>query len=137
MWYTIELNLAIFIACGPAFLAFFRHYLPTVFGGSSNRSKNKTDHYKNSFPLGSVGRSGPHADKAGTKTTITTKHGPYFGDDNNSSEEMIIMSNSGIQKQVDIWVENEDRDLEAAKSDAGKSDSRSPSAVDDGVGHGL
>lgn len=50
----------------------------------------------------------------GTKTTVTTRS-PYFED--NSSEEMIIMPH-GIQKQVDVWVENED-------VEAGKQDSRS------------
>ncbi|PVH68737.1 hypothetical protein DL98DRAFT_379418, partial [Cadophora sp. DSE1049] len=35
LWFSIEVNLAIFVSCGPAFLAFFRHYIPGVFGGSS------------------------------------------------------------------------------------------------------
>ena len=108
MWYTIEINLAIFIACGPAFLAFFRHYLPAVFGGSSNRTRYNPSHPKNSYPLGSVPHPPPTVHK-GNKTTVTTRS-PYFED--NSSEEMIIMP-TGIQKQVDIWVENED--LEAGK----------------------
>jgi hypothetical protein len=109
MWYTIELNLAIFIACGPAFLAFFRHYVPAVFGSSSNRTHYNPSHPKNSYPLGSIPH-GPTSTDKGTKTTITTRS-PYFED--NSSEEMIIMP-AGIQKQVDVWVENEA--LEAGKS---------------------
>jgi hypothetical protein len=111
MWYTIEVNLAIFIACGPAFLAFFRHYLPAVFGESSHRTNYHPSHPKNSYPLGSVSNTAPHTDK-GIKTTVTTRS-PYFED--NSSEEMIIGgSQMGIQKQVDIWVEKED--LEAGKN---------------------
>lgn len=112
MWYVIEVNLAIFIACGPAFLAFFRHYFPNVFGGSSHHPDNHPSYNKNSYPLGSVPRTVPHADNR-VKTTITTRN-PYFED--NSSEEMIITP-TGIQKQVDFWVENED--LEAGKVDEG------------------
>jgi len=115
MWYTIEINLAIFIACGPAFLAFFRHYLPVVFGGSSDHSRFKSRHHRHSYPLGSVHRSTPAGNRAGNNTLITTNTiSPYL---ENGSEEM-IMSNSGIQKKVDVWVENE-----LVKT--GKSDSRS------------
>ena len=42
MWYNIEVNLAIFIACGPAYLAFFRYYIPSVFGASSHRTLTNT-----------------------------------------------------------------------------------------------
>jgi hypothetical protein len=110
MWYKIEINLAIFIACGPAFLAFFRHYLPAVFGGSSNRTRYNPSHPKNSYPIESVPHPPPNIDK-GNKTTVTTRS-PYFED--NSSEEMIIMP-TGIQKQVDVWVKNEG--LDAVKLD--------------------
>lgn len=110
IWYTVEVNLAIFIACGPAFLAFFRHYLPAVFGGSSHHTKFNPSHPKNSYPLGSVPHAASHMDK-GTKTTVTTRS-PYF--EGNSSEEMIIMPNR-IQKQVDVWIEN---DLETGKQDS-------------------
>ncbi|KAH8588055.1 hypothetical protein B0O99DRAFT_747143 [Bisporella sp. PMI_857] len=34
-WYTIELNLAICVACGPANLAFFRYHFPALFGSST------------------------------------------------------------------------------------------------------
>ncbi|KAH6681321.1 hypothetical protein B0J14DRAFT_633068 [Halenospora varia] len=121
MWYTIELNLAIFIACGPAFLAFFRRYLPMVFGGMTSQSKSKAyqhDEYRNkhSYPLGSVSQGGhqhTHSKKSGLKTTVTSKPGTFF-DVENSSEEMIIASNSGIQKQVDVWIQDET--LDATKS---------------------
>ena len=100
------------------------------------------DHSKNFLPLASTSRLSPYADKAITRTTITTKRGLYMGSDNNSSKEMIITSNSGIQKQVGFWVKNEDRNLVAANSDAGRSDTgksdlRSPSMVDETMVHGL
>lgn len=43
------------------------------------------------------------------KTTITGKTMGMYGEDN-SSEEMIIRSalGSGIQKQVDVWIGNEE-----------------------------
>lgn len=130
MWYTIELNLAIFIACGPAFLAFFRRYLPMVFGGMTSRSKSKAyqhDEYRNkhSYPLGSVSHGGhqhTHSKKSGLKTTVTSKPGTFF-DVENSSEEMIIASNSGIQKQVEVWIQDES--LDATKSSTKSENSES------------
>lgn len=116
MWYIIELDLAIFVACGPAFLAFFRHYLPAVFGGSSAGGSRQ---FKNSYPLGSRSAvKGTHTEhKSGNKTTVSTRD-PYFTSPNDS-EEMIIMNNGGgIQKQVDVWVSAED-------AEAGKVDARS------------
>ena len=108
MWYVIELNLAIFIACGPAFLAFFRHYLPSIFGGSSHYPENHPSYPKHSYPLGTVPHNVPQTDKR-AKTTVTTRS-PYLED--NSSEEMII-GQTGIQKEAGLWMENED--LKAGK----------------------
>jgi len=122
IWYTVELNLAIFIACGPAFLAFFRHYLPAVFGGSSSRTKYKATEYKGSFPLGSFQRD---MTKSGIRTTVTADGGLMSGTltgakmDDNSSEDLIIIGpdadaardreglGGGITKQVEVWVDGE------------------------------
>ncbi|KAF4630434.1 hypothetical protein G7Y89_g7705 [Cudoniella acicularis] len=129
MWYTIELNLAIFIACGPAFLSFFRRYLPMVFGGQTSRSRSKAYQHKeyknkNSYPLRSVSQNGQHrtlSKNPGVKTTITSKDATFF-DIENSSEERIMVSNAGIQKQVDVWIENEENEATKSKIGLGRED---------------
>jgi hypothetical protein len=115
LWYTIELNLAIFVACGPAFLAFFRHYFPAVFGSSSNntQSKKQTSRMKNTYPLGSISHGMGLQSGHGLRTTVTTRQNNKGGKSENSSMEMIIMgsgSEGGVQKQVDVWIEKEDAD---------------------------
>jgi hypothetical protein len=41
-WSVIEVNVAIFVSCGPAFKAFIRRYFPRVFG-SCNRRRSTGD----------------------------------------------------------------------------------------------
>ena len=131
MWYTIELNLAIFIACGPAFLAFFRRYIPSVFGGSSAPSNDQASHRKNSYPLGTVTRPATQANKPGLTTTVTARDRSYFGNDSNGSEERIVLSGSEIQRQVEVWMESED--VEGAKPDSRSNNSIGNGSLVQGV----
>ncbi|KAH9219720.1 hypothetical protein DL95DRAFT_482812 [Leptodontidium sp. 2 PMI_412] len=131
MWYTIELNLAIFIACGPAFLAFFRRYIPSVFGGSSAPSNDQASHRKNSYPLGTITRPATQANKSGLTTTVTARDRSYFGNDSNGSEERIVLSGSEIQRQVEVWMESED--VEGAKPDSRSNNSIGNGSLVQGV----
>jgi hypothetical protein len=115
LWYSIEVNLAMFIACGPAFLAFFRHYIPSVFGGSSSRSQPSYPTHKNSHALLSMGHvSRRHEMGTGgiqTTVAVANKAGTSWYGEENGSEEMIMGAEGSIQKQVDAWVVSEDMDV--------------------------
>jgi hypothetical protein len=123
-WYTIELNLAICVACGPANLAFFRHHFPTFFD-SSNTAGRYMSNGGRVYPLSNIqngtrgtgGQRSHIGNKSFVQTTVTTND-PYFLE--NNSEEMII-PDSRIRRQVDVWVDHEDADVEGGKSQNGNS----------------
>lgn len=103
----VELTLAIFIACGPVILAFCRHSLPTVFGGSIAGGSYGSNRDKNSHPLGSIWAcSGTMIGKKSMVQASVFNKGPYLME--NASEETTVMPGSGIHQQAEVWVNYED-----------------------------
>jgi hypothetical protein len=104
-WSGIELNVAIFITCGPAFKAFIRRHFPLVLGSSYKRTSGHLQQARDnhSFPLSSHHR---HSKSKTMVTTVTTR----AKQPDSESEENIVLPYHGIMRKVSVNVEVRDSD---------------------------
>ncbi|KAF0317822.1 hypothetical protein GQ607_014934 [Colletotrichum asianum] len=115
VWYALELYVAIFCGCSSALKVFFKRYFPALLGSSSPRTGYSLDSCGNagtktrtSHPLTDLSDRLPgnhtviSSGWRGRRVTTKTKHVST-----NDSEEAIMSSEEGIQKQTEIQVRQE------------------------------